>query len=139
VIIYKDSIDNTLEENFQGFFVNWPNPPSVKVFLELLKYSDYFVIAVDETNGKTVGFITSISDRVLTVYIPLLEVLPEYQGMGIGSELVRRVFEKFDDFYKIDLCCDEELQDYYSGFGMVKVFGMTRKKYEYQNGRRCIE
>jgi GNAT superfamily N-acetyltransferase len=37
-----------------------------------------------------VGFITAITDGVLTTYLPQLEVLAEYRGQGIGSALVER-------------------------------------------------
>jgi ribosomal protein S18 acetylase RimI-like enzyme len=58
--------------------VGWPNPPSDEVFLKLLKDSYRVVLAFD--NEKLIGFISAISDGVLSAYIPLLEVLPEYQS-----------------------------------------------------------
>ncbi|WP_218212220.1 GNAT family N-acetyltransferase, partial [Pseudomonas sp. 2822-15] len=79
------------EEMLQGFFVGWPNPPSSHTHLKLLEKSTHIVLAVDDENEQVVGFITAISDGVLSAYIPLLEVLTEYQGRGIGKELVRRM------------------------------------------------
>ncbi len=38
---------------------------------------------IDDINNKVVGFITAISDGVISAYIPLLEVLPKYQNMKI--------------------------------------------------------
>ena len=35
----------------------------------------------------------------LTAFIPGLEVLPAYQGQGIGSELMRRILDGTDRFY----------------------------------------
>ncbi|MCD4783632.1 MAG: GNAT family N-acetyltransferase [Candidatus Eremiobacteraeota bacterium] len=133
-MIYSNSIEDVKVENLTGFFIGWPNPPSSQVLLNILKNSGYFVVAIDDENNRVVGFITCLTDNVLTVYIPLLEVLPEYQKLGIGSELIRSVFKKFSNIYEIDLCCDEELQDYYSRFGMKKSYGMTLMKYEYQSG-----
>jgi predicted N-acetyltransferase YhbS len=86
------------------------------------------VVAVDgagEGEGRVVGFVTMISDGVLTAFIPWLEVLPEYQGRGIGSELVRRVLEGTERFYSVDLLCDAPLREYYEKFGMQAVPGMT--------------
>jgi ribosomal protein S18 acetylase RimI-like enzyme len=40
--------------------------------------------------------------------LPLLEVLPEYQGQGVGTELVRRLLARLDSLYMVDLCCDAE-------------------------------
>jgi len=36
------------------------------------------------------GFVTAISDGVISAFIPLLEVLPEDQHQRIGTELVCR-------------------------------------------------
>ena len=70
-----------------GFFDGWPNPPSRANFYRILQNSTYVWLAVDKDSNKVVGFINAISDKVLTAYIPLLEVIPEYQKQGIGSEL----------------------------------------------------
>ncbi len=51
-------------------------------------------MVIDDENGKFVGFITAITDKILSAYIPFLEVLPEYQRQGIGKELVKRMLEK---------------------------------------------
>jgi predicted N-acetyltransferase YhbS len=59
-----------------------------------------------------------ISDGVLTAFIPWLEVLPDYQGQGIGSELMRRILDGTERFYSVDLVCDAALVPYYARFGM---------------------
>lgn len=107
-----------------GFFVGWPNPPDEARHREILKRSYLSLVAVDEDRNRIVGFISAISDGVFSAYIPLLEVLPEYQGQGIGSELVRRVLTELRDFYMVDLCCDEALQPFYSRLGMARAYGM---------------
>jgi len=61
--------------------------------LKLLKNSYKIVVAIDNSCNKVVGFITSISDGIISAYIPLLEVLPEYQQQGIGKELVSRLLQ----------------------------------------------
>ncbi|MCE1245221.1 MAG: GNAT family N-acetyltransferase [Firmicutes bacterium] len=134
MIIFTDDIRSVSIEKLDGFFIGWPNPPSREVFLKLLDGSDYAVVAIDESNDNVVGFITCISDNILTAYIPLLEVLPEYQNQGIGAKLMRMVFEKYHHLYKVDLCCDLEMQEYYSRFEMIKIHGMSRIKYQHQSG-----
>ena len=59
----------------------------------LLKNSAEVVLAVDEETGAVIGFINAVSDGVLSAYIPLLEVLPEYRGRGIGRALVKQMLE----------------------------------------------
>ena len=65
-----------------------------------------------------VGFVTAISDGVLSAYVPLLEVLPDYQGRGIGSELICRMLARLNDLYMVDLVCDAELVPFYERLGL---------------------
>lgn len=134
-IRFESALVNVSEEDLIGFFVGWPNPPSPEVHLKLLEGSDYRWLAVDEDSGHVVGFITAISDQVLSAYIPLLEVLPTYQGLGIGRLLVERMLESLKDFYMVDLLCDEALQPYYRKLGLHPATGMLKRSFERQSGR----
>jgi ribosomal protein S18 acetylase RimI-like enzyme len=131
---YVDSPESVSPHQLQGFFVGWPNPPSPEKHRELLEKSDVCLLAMDETTSMVVGFITAITDHVLSAYIPLLEVLPSYQGQGIGAELVRRMLEKLNNLYMIDLLCDLNLQPYYERFGMKPASGMFLRNYHQQSG-----
>ncbi len=118
----------------KGFFDGWPNPPSPQTHLKLLQNSSKVVLAIDVKANQVIGFITAISDGVLSAYIPLLEVLPEYKNKGIGRELVNRMLGELDDIYMIDLCCDDDLIPYYEKFGMMKTNGMIFRNYNMQSG-----
>jgi ribosomal protein S18 acetylase RimI-like enzyme len=133
MITYTDSVENITAEKLKGFFVGWPNPPSPETHLKLLANSHQTVLAVDDETSHVVGFITAISDGVLSAYIPLLEVLPAYQGQGIGRELVRQMLKKLKGLYMVDLLCDQELQSFYVHFGMKSAFGMMLRNYEQQS------
>lgn len=85
-----------------GFFVGWPNPPSLSTHYQLLESSYRIVLAIDDKINQVVGFIHAISDGVLSAYILILEVLPSYQSQGIGAELVRRLLDELQQL-------DEEL------------------------------
>jgi GNAT superfamily N-acetyltransferase len=61
---------------------------------------------------------------VLTAFIPWLEVRPEFQGQGIGTELMRRILAEGQHFYSVDLACDEPLRPYYERLGMVAFTAM---------------
>jgi ribosomal protein S18 acetylase RimI-like enzyme len=117
-----------------GFFVGWLNPPNPQTHLKLLEKSSKVVLAIDDKTNHVVGFITSISDGVLSAYIPFLEVLPEYKNKGIGKELVTRMLKQLDDIYMIDLCCDDDLVPYYEKLGMFKSNGMLSRNYKMQSG-----
>ncbi|MFT4968487.1 MAG: ribosomal protein S18 acetylase RimI-like enzyme [Chitinophagales bacterium] len=38
-------------------------------------------------NQKVIGFINAISDKTLSAYLPLIEVLPSYQKQGVGKNI----------------------------------------------------
>jgi ribosomal protein S18 acetylase RimI-like enzyme len=118
----------------EGFFEGWPNPPTPETHLRLLEQSDEVILAVDGVSGEVVGFITAISDGVLAAYIPLLEVRPAYRGQGIGTALVRRMLDRLDDLYMVDLLCDPALQPFYAALGMRPATGMMVRNYEQQSG-----
>ena len=82
------------------------------------------MLAREARTGRVVGFVTAISDGVLSAFIPLLEVLPAHQGQGIGSELVRRMLSELEDFYMVDLVCDPELEPFYRRFELILLSSM---------------
>ncbi len=135
-IRYTNSIETITPDQLHGFFVGWPDPPSPETHLQILKNSNHIQLAVDVTTNRIVGFINAISDGVLSAFIPLLEVLPEYQGQGIGRELVERLLTGLGDLYSIDLCCDPPLQPFYSRCGMQASTGMMVRNFDRQNGKQ---
>jgi ribosomal protein S18 acetylase RimI-like enzyme len=134
MIVYTDSTDKPRPDQLRGFFAGWPDPPSPQTHLDLLRASDHAILAIDDTTGHVVGFITAITDRLMFAYIPLLEVLPGHRGQGIGHELTRRMIEKLKGLYSIDLICDPELKPFYEKLGMKACVGMTLKDYRRQSG-----
>ena len=134
MIRYIDSLADVSTEHLQGgFFVGWPNPPSPMIHYRILANSSAVVLArIDD--GTVVGFITAVSDQVSCAYITHLEVLPAYQGQGIGSELVRRMIKKLRQLYMVDLVCDPPLQAFYERLGMRPVVGMVVRNYDRQSG-----
>ena len=133
-MIYTTSTKDISVDQLNGFFVGWPNPPAPEVHLKLLEKSNRVVLAVDEVSKQVVGFITAISDGVLSAYIPFLEVLPTYQEQGIGQELVKKMLDLLKDIYMIDLMCVQELQGYYEKLGLSLAHGMIRRNYDRQSG-----
>ena len=130
MIRYIYTAENVQPEQIEGFCVDWEHPLSQKTHLKLLRNSDEIVLAMDDETEKIVGFITAITDRVISAYIPLLEVLPSYQDRGIGSQLVCLMFERLQQFYMVDLLCDSKLQNFYKKLGMQTVTGMCIRNHE---------
>ena len=134
MISYRTTTDDITPDMLTGFFVDWPNPPSPTTHLRLLESSSHRVLAVDEETGRVVGFANAISDGILSAYIPLLEVLPDHQGQGIGREIMRRMLAQLGDYYMVDLLCDPNLEKFYRPLGMQSATGMMVRRYERQGG-----
>ena len=129
VITYTDSAHGLSADQVRGFFVGWPVTPSPERLVELLRASYAVEIALD--GDAAVGFVTAISDGVLSAFIPLLEVLPAYQRRGIGAELIRRLLGQLDNLYMIDLCCDADLEPFYAALGfrtLDRAMGIRRRE-----------
>ena len=137
MIRYTTSLDEIEPRHLQGFFVDWgwPSHPSPETHLLILQRSSERVLALDTSTGNVVGYITAITDGVLSAYIPLLEVLQDWQGQGIGSQLVQRMLARLDGFYMIDLLCDANLQPFYAKHGMQRTTGMLVRNYTRQTGK----
>jgi len=129
MIEYTDRLCGITPRMLEGFFAGWKAPPDPDVHLRILRGSSHVVLAVDSSCSQVVGFVTALSDGVQSAFIPLLEVLPDYQGRGIGTELMRRVLEKLEGIPTIDLTCDCVLQAFYSRFGMWPSVGMVIRDY----------
>lgn len=129
MVVYASSTDGIRHEQLAGgFFAGWPVKPSPQRHLELLQGSYAVELALD--GDQMIGFATAISDGVMSTYIPLLEVLPEYQGQGIGSELIRRLLRRLDHLYMVDLSCDAGLEPFYRRLGFCvldRAMGQRRQ------------
>jgi ribosomal protein S18 acetylase RimI-like enzyme len=134
MISYTETIEGVGAGDLAGFFVGWPNPPTPATHLRILAGSAAIVLARDDATSQIIGFITAVSDGVSCAYIPHLEVLPAYQGRGIGSELVRRMLAQLRHIYMIDLICDTDVQPFYERLGMRPYTGMILRNYDRQSG-----
>jgi GNAT superfamily N-acetyltransferase len=129
---YDDSLEGIAPADLEGFFVGWPDPPPPATRLEILRAADEVLVA--RRGDRVVGFVTAITDGILTAYLPLLEVLPDEQGRGIGSELTERMLGRLDHLYMIDLVCDDDLVPFYERFGMLRLTAMGARNYAHQSG-----
>ena len=76
-----------------------------------------------------IGLINAIDDGELTAYVHYLCVNPEYQGIGIGGELLHRVKEKYKDYLYIILIAENE--------GLIRYY--QKNGFEHLDGRYVLE
>ena len=128
MITYIHSTEDVVPAQLKGFFEGWLNPPSPEVHLELLAKSDCIVLA-KSSEGRVVGYVTALTDGVLTAYVSFLEVLSEFRGRGIGTELMKRLIQRLEKLYAIDLMCDPEVAPFYENLGFQPGNGMMIRRY----------
>lgn len=133
MIHYSENTSDLRAEQLVGFFEGWESSPTPQKHLQLLQQSSEVIVALEEE--KVVGFITAITDGVLSAYIPFLEVLPDYRNQGIGKELVRLMLLKLHDYYMVDLTCDPSLRSFYMEQGMSALTAMSKRNRQFQSGR----
>ena len=129
MIEYKKELTKIDSDQLSGFFVGWKQPLSKEKHFQVLKNSEYIILAFDTREEKVVGFVNALSDKISFAFIPMLEVLPEYQNKGIGTKLMKMLLDDLEEISNIDLTCDPELQNFYERFGMLKSRGMVIRKY----------
>jgi ribosomal protein S18 acetylase RimI-like enzyme len=127
-IRYSATLDAVAPEQIAGFFVGWQHPLGGAEHLRMLVGSDFTELAIDEASGRVVGFVAALSDGVQGAFITLLEVLPDYQGRGIGQELMERMLQQLSHIQTIELMCDTDLIPFYERFGMSPTNGMVLRR-----------
>ena len=80
--------------------------------------------------SRLVGLGNAISDGALVVYYPHMLVLPEYQGRGIGREIVRRLMARYAGFHQHILVADGGAIEFYQKCGFERA-GHTEPMWVY--------
>ena len=91
--------------------------------------------------GKLVGFVRCVGDGETVVYVQDLIVRPAFRRQGIGSELMRRVSDRYPDVRQFLLITDENdavSNAFYRAIGMTgDCHGFPVTVYFRKNGRDC--
>jgi len=124
-ITYKDTHDLPKELLCDLFLsVDWKSANYPSRLVKAIKGSDTVITAW--TNDQLIGLVNAIDDGEMTAYIHYLLVNPEYQGLGIGTELMQRISAKYTDYlYTIVIAESEELVAYYESIGFSRELGHT--------------
>src|SRR5512139_3994111 len=95
-IAYRETKEFTPTQ-LQDLFlsVGWDSGNHPERLQTAMRNSDRVESAWD--GGMLVGLMTGISDGVMTTYFHYLLVRPEYQGNGIGKELMRRMLDHYSE------------------------------------------
>ena len=81
---------------------------------------NYATVYTAWDGNQLVGLISAMDDGIMTAYIHYLLVRPEYQGRGIGEQLLEMVKEKYKDYLRIALVAYDKECGFYEHCGFVK-------------------
>ena len=98
--------------------VEWSSAEKPDLLLKALGDSHTVITAWD--GERLIGLGNAISDSHLVVYYSHLLVHPEYQAKGIGTEIVNRMKNKYQDFHQQILLADGEAIAFYKKCGFVE-------------------
>ena len=93
--------------------------------------TSYYHIAVYDDN-TLIGYIDSVSNSVTDAYIQDLMVHPDYQGKGIGTELMNSMIIKLKErhIYMISVVFEERLKPFYKRLGFFDMLCGQMQTYE---------
>ena len=96
-------------------WINYVNNPA------MLKnaYANSLKILAAYENDKLLGVVRVVGDGYSIIFIQDIVVLPEYQRQGIGTALLKRILEMYQEVYQKSLFTDnkEKTIQFYKSLG----------------------
>jgi GNAT superfamily N-acetyltransferase len=108
------------EEVLEIYTANqWSSAEKPVALLAALRNSHCLVTA--RLAGKLVGLGNAISDGFLVVYFPHMLVHPQYQGQGIGRQMMGALLQRYAGFHQQMLTADGKAIEFYQSLGFVRA------------------
>ena len=99
--------------------VGWSSADKPDALHKGLLASHSLLTAWDD--AALVGLGNAISDGHLVVYFPHMIVHPDYQGRGIGTQLMTRLLARYRGFHQQALIADGRAIAFYKRLGFVRA------------------
>lgn len=128
-IHYSDTRELPIEDVLTLYRANkWSSAEKPELLHKALLASHSLVTAWQGT--RLIGLGNAISDGHLVVYYPHLLVLPEYQGQGVGTGIMRRLMTRYEGFHQHILIADGGTLEFYRKLGFERA-GKTEPMWVY--------
>lgn len=96
--------------------INWTSGKYPEKLMRGMANSTHVVSAWDE--DRLVGLVRAMSDGETIAFIHYLLVDPEYQGLHIGDELMKRMMGNFEDLLYVKVIpSDDKTKPFYRRYG----------------------
>lgn len=111
--------------------VGWTGSLNMSRLEEHLSAPVMSVVAIDQNTNEVIGCALVISDNASFYYIKDVMVKKEWQGKRVGTALMKAVSDWLDmngvKKSLVGLYTGENLEPFYSQFGLTKAFGMVKR------------
>ena len=125
MIITYSSTHEFSENDLRRLFlsVNWEsgNHPD-KLQIAMRNYASVFSAWAGD---KLVGLVCVMDDGIMTAYIQYVLVDPEYQGQGIGRDLLNMVKDHYSEYLRIVLVAYSDKVPFYESCGFTPGVNKT--------------
>ncbi len=122
MITIKENINNVEEFNYLFDEVGW-GAHDYEVSEKALNNNIYSVSIYD--NDKIIGYGRIIGDGIIYLYIHDVMVHPNYQGQGIGKQIMKKLVDKINEIKKENpylrayLGASLGKEDFYKKYGFI--------------------
>ena len=122
--------DNIEQEEVLALYTanHWSSAEKPVQLLAALRNSHALVTA--RVSGTLVGIGNAISDGHLVAYFPHLLVHPDFQGQGIGRQMMQTLLAKYQGYHQLMLVADGQALDFYRRLGFARA-GQTEPMWIY--------
>lgn len=101
--------------------VEWSSAEHPEALEQAMRNSHKVVSAW--ADDELIGLANSISDGFMAAYVPYVAVRPEWQGKGVGREMMRRLLAEYESFPRVALIAYDEAAGFYERCGMSRGKG----------------
>lgn len=121
-IKYIEKFPTPDELNMLSEAVGWGTKDN-KIIEEALKHTLYSLCVYDA--DKIIGYGRIIGDKTVFLYIHDVKVIPEYQGKGIGTEIMKALLKQIEEYKKVNpdirtyLGAAKGKEPFYEKFGFI--------------------
>jgi GNAT superfamily N-acetyltransferase len=117
-ITYSDAKEFTPEVIGELFLsVGWSSGAYPERLAKAMRNYGSVYTAWDE--DKLTGLVSTMDDGEMTAYVHYMLVRPEYQGKGIGRELLMLVKERYKNYLRIVLVAYDKELEFYKNCGFT--------------------
>lgn len=119
-ITFSEQKDIEADQLRQLYLANdWSSGRQPTALHRALENSHTVISAWDE--GLLVGVGNALSDGFLVVYYPHLLVHPDYQGQGIGKQIMDRLLQRYEGLHMQMLVAEADAMPFYEKCGFTRA------------------